>query len=148
MVLGCANSVFNPVLAMLTWWDKVEFGVPLEGDGSFVSSTGLIVKNLEINQKTPGCQACHNGIVGCNVMAVAFGLECLLEDEIAIGVESNHGVLAPQACPDWEAASVIHVQPAERVHCDEDLVGWFIRRTRGSCRQSWWCQGCGQFGLG
>jgi hypothetical protein len=29
-------------------------------------------------------------------MAVALGFECLLEDEIAIGVEGNHDILVPQ----------------------------------------------------
>ncbi len=101
----------------------MELGVPLEGDGFFVCRTGLVVKDLEVNQKTPGCQACHSGIVGGNAMAVALGLECLLEDEIAIGVE--------------ESTSVIRVQLAEGVHHDEDLIGWYIRRTWGSGRQCW-----------
>ncbi len=73
----------------------MEFCVPLEGDCFFVCRTGLVVKNLEVHYKTPGCQACHNGIVGCNAMVVTFGLECLLEDEIAIGVEGNNEVLVP-----------------------------------------------------
>ncbi len=128
--------------------DKLEFGIPLEGDVYFVCHAGLVVKNLEINQETPGCQACHNDIVGCNAVAVAFGLEGLLEDEIAISMEGNHVVLVPRACPDWEVASVIRVQPAEGVHRDEDLVGWPILGTRGSGRQCWRCQGCGQFRLG
>ena len=67
------------------------------------------MKNLEVNQKTPGYQACHNGIVGYNAMAVALGLECLLEGEIAIGLEGNHDVLVLRVCSDWKAASVIHV---------------------------------------
>ncbi len=95
VVLERANSTFSPVLAMHFWWDKLEFGVPLEGDGFFVCRNGLIVEDLEVNQKTPGCQACHNGIVGGNAMAVALGLECLLEDEIVIGMEGNHNVLVP-----------------------------------------------------
>jgi hypothetical protein len=74
-------------------------------------------------------------------MTVAFGLECLLEDEIAIGVEGNHDVLVPGACSDWKAASVIHVQPAEGVHRDEDLIGWDICGTWGGGRQCWRCQG-------
>ncbi len=82
MVLECVNSAFSLVAAMHIWWDKFEFCVPLEGDGFFVCRAGLVVENLEVNQKTPGCQACHNCIVGCNAMAVTFGLECLLEDEI------------------------------------------------------------------
>ena len=72
----------------------------------------------------------------------------LLEDEIAISVEGNHNVLVPGVCFDWKVASVIHVRPAEGVHCDEDLIGWYIHRTWGSCRQCWRCQGCGHFGLG
>jgi hypothetical protein len=42
---------------------------------------GLVVKNLEVHQDTPFFQACHNGSVGCNSMAVTFGLERLLEDD-------------------------------------------------------------------
>ncbi len=100
MALESANSTFSLGLAMHIWWDKLEFCIPLEGDGFFECHTGLVVKNLEVNQKTPGCQACHNGIVGYNALAVTFGLECLLEDEIAVSVEDDHDVLVPQACPD------------------------------------------------
>jgi hypothetical protein len=70
-------------------------------------------------------------------MAVTFGLECLLEDEIAISVEGNHDVLVPQACHDRKVASVICVQPAEGVHLDEDLIEWHILWTRGSSGQCW-----------
>jgi hypothetical protein len=72
VALECANSAFSPVSAMHIWWDKLEFCVPLEGDGFFVCRAGFIVENLEVYQKTPGCKACHNGIVGCNAMAVAL----------------------------------------------------------------------------
>jgi hypothetical protein len=95
MVLERANSTFSPVLAMHIWWDKLEFCIPLEGDGFFVCHAGFVVKNLEVNQKTPGRQACHNGIVGCNAMVVTFGLDCLLEDDIAICVKDNHDILVP-----------------------------------------------------
>ncbi len=53
----------------------MEFGVLLESDGFFVCRAGLVVEDLEVNQKTPGCQACHNDIVGCNAMAVAHPLK-------------------------------------------------------------------------
>jgi hypothetical protein len=94
-----------------------------------------LVEDLEVNQKTPDCQAYHNGIVGGNAMAVALGLECLLEDESDISMEGNHDVLVPRACSDWKAASVIHVQLAEGVHLDENLIGWHIHGTWGSGRQ-------------
>ncbi len=95
VVLERANSMFRLVLVMHVQWDKVEFCVPLEGDSFLVCCTGHVVKNLEVNQETPCCQACHNGIVGCNSMGVTFGLERLLEDEVTISVEGNHDVLVP-----------------------------------------------------
>ncbi len=102
---------------------------------AFLCRAGLIVENLEVNQKTPGCQAPHNGFVGCNAMEVTLVLECLLEDEIVIGMEGDHDVLVSQACPDQKVAIVIYVQPAEGVHSDEDLIGWHIHGTRGSDKQ-------------
>jgi hypothetical protein len=132
VVLELANSAFSLVLAMHVWWDKLEFCIPLEGDCFFLCHAGLIVKNVEVHQETPCCQACHNCIVGCNFMAVTFGLERLLEDEIAICVEGDHDVLVPRACPDRKAACVVCVQPVEGVHLDEDLIGWHILGTRGS----------------
>jgi hypothetical protein len=89
MVLERANSATSLVLVMHIWRDKLEFCAPLEGDAFFVCCAGLVVKNLDVNQKNPGYQACQNGIVGCNAMAVTFGLECLLEDENAISMEGN-----------------------------------------------------------
>jgi hypothetical protein len=71
---GGANSLFSPVLVMHVRWDKLEFCIPLEGDCFLVFHAGLVVENLEVHQETPCCQACHNGIVGCNLMAVTFGL--------------------------------------------------------------------------
>ncbi len=68
-------------------------------------------------------------------MADALGLVCLLEDEIAIGVEGNHDILVLQVCSDWKAAIVICVQLAEGVHLDVDLIGWLIHGTWGSGRQ-------------
>jgi hypothetical protein len=52
-------------------------------------------------------------------MAVTFGLERLLEDENANGMEGDHDILVPLASPDRKAASVIYVQPAEGVHLDD-----------------------------
>ena len=81
-------------------------------------------------------------------MMVTFGIERLLEDEIAISVEGNHDVLVPQACSNRETASVICVQPAEGVHFNEDLTDRHILGTKGSGRQCHSCQGGGTFGLG
>ena len=37
------------------------------------------------------------------------GLESLLEDEVAIGMEGNHNILVAQECLDWKATRVICV---------------------------------------
>ncbi len=95
VVLEHADCALSPVLAMHIWWDKIEFGVPLEGDGFFVCRAGIFAEDLEVNQKSPDCQMCHNGIVGGDEMAVALGLECLLEDDIAISVKGNNDILSP-----------------------------------------------------
>jgi hypothetical protein len=97
VVLERANSALSLVLGMHVRWDKLEFCIPFEGDCFLVCRAGLVVKNLEVPQETPCCQACHKGIVGCNSMAVTSGLERLLKDEIAIGLESDHDVLVPWA---------------------------------------------------
>jgi hypothetical protein len=64
-------------------------------------------------------------------MAVTFGLERVLEDEIAISMEGNHDVSVSRASPDRKAAHVICVQPAEGVHFDVDLIGRHTFSTRG-----------------
>ncbi len=61
-------------------------------------------------------------------MAVTLGLESLLEDEVAIGVESNHEVLVARVCSDGEATSVLGEELAERFCDNKDLVG---RRCNG-----------------
>ena len=81
-------------------------------------------------------------------MAVTFGLQRLLEDEIAISVEGNHDVLVPQVCSHREAVCVVCVQPAEEDHFNEDLIGRHILGTRGRGGQCRGCQGGGLFGLG
>ncbi len=62
-------------------------------------------------------------------MAVALGLESLLEDKIAISVEGNHVILISRVRPDWEVTSVICVELSEGVHLDKDLIGWFLHGT-------------------
>ncbi len=65
-------------------------------------------------------------------MAVTFGLERLLEDEVAISVEGDHDVLVTQACFNRKAAHVVCVQPVEGVNFNEDLIGRHILGPRGS----------------
>ncbi len=57
LVLECVKGVFHLVAVMYVRQDKLELGMPLDGDNFLLSCTGLIVKDLEINCKTLGCQA-------------------------------------------------------------------------------------------
>jgi hypothetical protein len=50
-VLERANSSFSPVAVMHIWRDKLELGVPLEGDGFLACRTGLVVEDLEVSER-------------------------------------------------------------------------------------------------
>ncbi len=105
MVLECANGEFCPILAMHVWRDELEGGVPLEGDCFFLSGARFVIQDLEINREPIGCQTNHDDVVGCNVVAVTLGLEGLLENEVAIGMEGNHDILVARASadgPSWK----------------------------------------------
>ncbi len=56
-------------------------------------------------------------------MSIALGLEGLLEDEVAIGVKSDHHILVTGMGPDRKAACVISKKLAQWLCHDEDLVG-------------------------
>ena len=71
----------------------MESGVPLEGDGFFVSRAGFVVQDLEINGETSGGQAGHDRVVGSNAMVITLSLEGLLKDEVAISVKGDHHIL-------------------------------------------------------
>ena len=60
---------------------------------------------------------CHDGVIHCNAVAVALGLEGLLEDLVAIDM----GVAV--ACSDGEAASLVGEELAEWLCYDKHLVG-------------------------
>jgi hypothetical protein len=62
--------------------------------------------------------------------AVTLGLESLLEDEVAVGMESNSDILVAGACSDREAASVVSEELAERFCNHKDLVGRRCNRRR------------------
>ncbi len=130
MVLEGVNGALCPIVAMHVGGDKLEGGIPLENDGFFVSRACFIIKDLEIYGETPGCQASHNSIVGGNAMAITLGLEGLLEDEVAVGVEGNHHILVAGASSDGEATGVISKELAEWLYHDEDLIGWRSNRSR------------------
>ncbi len=78
VVLEGANSALCLIAAMHVRGDKLEGGIPLEGDGFFVSQAGFVIQDLEINGETSGCQTGHDRVVGGDAMAIALGLEVLL----------------------------------------------------------------------
>jgi hypothetical protein len=141
VILEHANGALHPIAAMNVWRDKLEGGVPLEGDCFFIGGAGFVIQDLEINGESPGCQTSHNGVVCCYVVTVALGFEFFLEDEVAVGVEGNHDILVAGACSDREVASVVGEELAEQFCDDKDLVG---RRCNGSGN----ARGAGEVDLG
>ena len=123
MVLEGANGTLCPIAAMHVWGNKLEGGIPLEGDGLFVRQAGFVIQDLEINGETSGCQASHDCVVGGNAMSIALGLEGLLQDEIAIGVKRNHHILVAGFSFDRKAAGVIGIELAQWLRSDKEQAG-------------------------
>jgi hypothetical protein len=130
VVLERTNGTLCPIAAMHVWRDPLEGGVPLEGDCIFISRAGSIIQDLEINREATGHQTSHDSVVGCNAVAIILGLEGLLEDEVAIGVEGNHYILVARAISDREAVGVVGEELAERLCCVENLFGWCCNGRR------------------
>ncbi len=113
VVFEHANDMLCPIAAMHVWMDKLEGGIPFEGDCFFISRAGFVIQDLEINEEPMGCQTSNDYVVGCDTVAVILGLESLLEDEVAIGMEGNHDILVARASSYGEAASVVGEELAE-----------------------------------
>ncbi len=133
MVLERANGALHPIAAMHVWRDKLEGGVPLEGDCFFISGAGFVIQDLEINREPTGLQTSHNSVVGCNAVAVTLGLESLLEDEVGIDVDGDHDILVARVCSDGEVASVFGAELAERFCDSKDLAGRCGNGRRQNC---------------
>jgi hypothetical protein len=54
VVLECANGTLYPIVVMHVWRDKLEGGVPLEGDGFFISRAGFVIKDLDVGTLPEG----------------------------------------------------------------------------------------------
>ena len=93
MVLEGANGALRPITAMHVRGDELECGVPLEGDGFFVSRAGFVIQYLDIHGETTGSQASHDRVVGGNSMAITLSLEGLLKNEVAVCVKGDHYIL-------------------------------------------------------
>jgi hypothetical protein len=66
----------------------------------------------------------HNGIIGCDAVTIALGLERLLKDKIAISMIGNHDVLVARLGSNREVASVVGVEPAEGHNGYNDKLRW------------------------
>ncbi len=130
MILERANGAFCLIAVMHLWRDKLESGNPFEGDCFFVGGAAFVIQDLEINGKPQSCQTHHNGVIRCNVLAVALGFEGVLENEVAIGVEGNHDVLVAGSCFDGEATSVVSEELPEWLCDDKHLVGRHFNERR------------------
>ncbi len=49
VVLERVNGTLHPIAVMHVWRDKLEGGIPLEGDCFFISGAGFVIQDLEIN---------------------------------------------------------------------------------------------------
>ncbi len=123
VIIERANGTIPLIAVMHVWRDKLEGGVPFEGDFLFISGAGFVIQDLEINREPPGHQKCHNGVIHCDAVAVALGFEGLLENEVAGGMEGNHDTLVAGVCSDGEAASDVGEELAKWFCDDEHLVG-------------------------
>ncbi len=123
MILERVNGALCSIAVMHVWRDELEGGVPLEGDCFFIGGAGFVFQDLVIKGEPPGHQISLKGVVFCNAVAVTLGLESLLEDEVAVGVEGNHDVLVARACTGRESASVVGEELAEWFCNDKTLVG-------------------------
>jgi hypothetical protein len=123
MALERENGMLSPIAVMHVWRDKLKGGVPLECNCFFISGTGFVIQDLEIHGEPTGRQMSHDGVVGCNLIAVTLGLEGLLESEVAMGKEGYHDILVSGASSDGKVASVVGEELAEQFCYDKDLVG-------------------------
>jgi hypothetical protein len=64
-------------------------------------------------------------------MLVAPSLEGFLEDEVAICMIGDHNILVAAPYLNWEPASVVSVQLAERMDLDKNFIGWADGFQRG-----------------
>ncbi len=75
VVLERMNGALHQIAVRIhVWRDKLEGGVPLEGDCFFISGAGFVIQDLEINGEPLGRQTSHDSVVGCDAVAVTLGL--------------------------------------------------------------------------
>ena len=63
---------------------KLKRALPLLADRGFKVSTGLVVKDNEVDSVSSICEALHDSIVGWDAVPVAFGGERFYEDRVGI----------------------------------------------------------------
>ncbi len=73
MVFERANGALCPIAVMHVWRDKLEGGVPLEGDCFLIRGAGFVIQDLKINGEPTGHQTSHDSVVGCDVVVVTLG---------------------------------------------------------------------------
>ncbi len=143
VVLEYANGALCPIAVMHVWRDHLEGGVLLKSDGFFISGAGFVIQDLEIKGEPPtGHQTSHDSVIGGDAVAVTLGLEGLLENEVAVGVEGDHYIMVAGTSSDREEAGVVSKELAERLCYNKNLVGWHCnKRRQNHC-------GAGDGGLG
>ena len=115
--------------------DELEGTVPVFNDGADIFGTGFVVEDLEVHAVSFSLEAIHDGIVGCETMAIGTRLERPDNDGVGIYVVGKHDVLVAAAGADGEPTHVISVELSNRIYLDMDFLGLDSVEWTGNVRK-------------
>ena len=87
-----ADVTFRDVAAVDIRRDEMEGAVPVFNNGVEVFGTGFVIEDLEVHTVSFGLEASHDGVVGCEAVAIVARLECRDKDGVGIYVVGEHDV--------------------------------------------------------
>ena len=72
---------------------------------------------------TSKVEALYDAVVECDTVAAVVGLECLNEDQVAVGVVREYDGVVAAARADGGAAHAVSVELADGLNDDEQFLG-------------------------
>ena len=87
-----ANGSFRNVAAVDIRRDDLEGAVLVFNNGVEVFGTSFVIEDLEVHTVSFGLEASHDGVVGCEAVAIVARLECRDKDGVGIYVVGEHDV--------------------------------------------------------
>ena len=130
--LESADGALRGVTAVDVRWHELVRGFPYLCDCPLVFATGFVVQDLQVNFVAAGVESLYDGVVGLNPVFVLAGLERGMKDGVGIAMVRNHYVLVAAAGPDGESATIVSVQPTDRLDaqvefpCRDWWEGWVL----------------------